>query len=63
MHKKRAALEKLARALGMFREHVVLDGKLRGVVPSVHYYPGQATQSPAPPKTVGGKETKAIKVL
>jgi hypothetical protein len=33
------ALQKLARALGMFRDHVVLDGKLPGVVPSVYNYP------------------------
>jgi hypothetical protein len=33
MHDRTAALEKLARALGMFKDHVVLDGKIHGVVP------------------------------
>jgi hypothetical protein len=58
LHDKTAALEKLARALGMFKENVVLDGKLHGVVPTI-----AAIDLPHHPKQWEAKETKATEVL
>jgi hypothetical protein len=51
LHDKTAALEKLARALGMFKENVVLDGKLHG---ANH----RRDRSAASSKAVGGKRDK-----
>jgi phage terminase small subunit len=56
MHDKVAALEKLSRALGMFKDHIVLDGKIHGVRPVLNV--GRNSHPQSASKAVGSKRDK-----